>query len=295
MQQPPLHQPLHLKPHAFVNKLVKVSVRVLEEERVRVDEVLGDKEGTWAYELWLYMAMAVWAFDRLLRLGRALKHGVRRAQVTDLGNGYMRVDIRGNHPFSIIPTPSIPKPGLACSSKDEESQKGTTPVVKVESSPEDRPSVGITLFIKLSTGLTKRLRAHGGLLTLLDGPYSNSHAGPVLRCDKVLFIGGGIGITGVVPWAFQHRNVKLVWSVAESARCLTDAIDLTGVADSEVRVGRRFDVDELVNGEAGAGWERAGVVVSGPGSLCDDVRAAVAVAGSRGNTVFEFEVDAYSW
>ncbi len=83
--------------------------------------------------------------------------------------------------------------------------------------------------------------------------------------------------------------------MSESARCLTDAIDLGGVADKEVRVGSRFDVAELIEAEARAGWERVGVVVSGPGGLCDDVRAAVAAAGRRSKTVFELEVDAYSW
>lgn len=73
-------------------------------------------------------------------------------------------------------------------------------------------------------------------------------------------------------------------------RCLTEAIEL-----KEVKVGRRSDVKALVEAEAGAGWERVGVVVPGPGSLCDDVRDAVARVGRSGGTVFELEVDAYSW
>lgn len=44
-----------------------------------------------------------------------------------------------------------------------------------------------------------------------------------------------------------------------------------------------------------SGWRKVGVVVSGPGGLCDDVRAAVAAAGRKGNTVFKLEVNAYSW
>ncbi|GAB1312357.1 Ferric oxidoreductase domain-containing protein [Madurella fahalii] len=272
---------------------------------------------TWAYELWLYFAMAVWSFDRLFRVGRVLKNRARRAQVTDLGHGYFRVDIHGirwgsapgrhayvcfptldplrpweNHPFSAIPTPILPHRGTPRIGKDEESQQCTALAKKPSN---DHSNVGITFFIKQSTGITKRLRAHSSLLTLLDGPYSNGHTGPVLRCDRILLIAGGIGITSVLPWAYQHWNVKMVWSVSESARCLTEAIDLSGFANSEVRVGRRFDVDELVDGEAVTGWNRVGVVVSGPGSLCDDVRAAVARAGRRAKAVFELEVDAYSW
>ncbi len=107
----------------------------------------------------------------------------------------------------------------------------------------------------------------------------------------------GIGITGPLPWALNHWNVRLAWSVKESAKCLVEAVDgvLGGIADKSIRVGDRLNVTELIAEEANAGWGRVGVVVSGPGELCDQVRAAVAAAGRRGKTVFELEVDAYSW
>ncbi|KAK0627938.1 hypothetical protein B0T14DRAFT_563702 [Immersiella caudata] len=282
---------------------------------------------TWGYEVWVFFGIAVWFFDRLVRVGRVLKNGAPRAQVFDLGNGYLRVDIAGirwglspgqhvyvyfptlaplrpweNHPFSIIPTQILgqssatttPHKGdLEKQDKDSEGQKAT--ISASTSSASDTGVVGITLFIKKSTGITKHLQASESLLTLLDGPYSNCHKGSILRCDRLLLLGGGIGITGLLAWAQQHWNVKLVWSVAESARCLVDAINLATVAENEVRVGSRFNFAELIQAEASAGWGRVGVVVSGPGGLCDDVRAAVAAVGRRSKTVFELEVDAYSW
>ena len=95
----------------------------------------------------------------------------------------------------------------------------------------------------------------------------------------------------------NHSNVKLYWSVRESASCLVEAMDgaLSRIGEKEVRVGRRLDVGGLLAEEVHAGWARVGVVVSGPGGLCDDVRAAVAKAGSKGGTIFELEVEAYSW
>ncbi|KAG7285983.1 hypothetical protein NEMBOFW57_008279 [Staphylotrichum longicolle] len=215
---------------------------------------------TWGYEIWVYFGIAVWAFDRLFRLGRVLKNGARRAHVTALGDGYIRVDIPSvrwaptpgqhayvyfptlaplrpweNHPFSIIPT----------------------------------PTTGITLLIKQSAGLTRHLQPRANLLALLDGPYTNCPApSSILRCDRVLLVAGGIGITGLLPWARAHWNVKLAWSVAEAARCLADAVDLSWLpagVEREVRVGRRFDVAGLVEQEAASGWGRVGVVVSGPG------------------------------
>ncbi|EJT76711.1 hypothetical protein GGTG_06627 [Gaeumannomyces tritici R3-111a-1] len=157
-------------------------------------------------------------------------------------------------------------------------------------------ATGLTLFIKKGAGITRHLAPQDGLLALLDGPYySNGRASNILRCDRVLVVAGGIGITGTLPWIYQHPNVKLAWSVAESARCLVEALDLDAAPEKEVKIGSRLDVRELVAREAEAGWAGIGIVVAGPGGLCDDVRAAVAEAGRQGRAVFELEVDAYSW
>lgn len=286
---------------------------------------------TWGYETWLYAACAVWGFDRLARIGRILKTGLRRAKVTDLGGGYVRVDIVGirwgskpgkhvyayfptlsplrsweNHPFSILPTALLQPSCRSLSSEiisptagsdyiDVKRHDGFTE--RAETALDSHPTVGLTLFIRKSTGMTKYLQAHNGLLTLLDGPYSNNPSKEVLRCDRLLLIGGGIGITGLVPWVANHWNVKLCWSVKETAKCLVEALDgvLSGIAEKDVKVGNRLNVSELLAEELDSGWCKVGVVVSGPGGLCDDVRAAVAAAGKKGNTVFELEVDAYSW
>lgn len=286
---------------------------------------------TWGYETWLYAACAVWFFDRLARMGRILKAGLRRAKVTDLGGGYVRVDVIGirwgsepgkhvytyfptlnplrfweNHPFSILPTallePSyrsltseIVGPTAGSDHVDFEKHNGFTE--RADSTLDNRPTVGVTLFIKKSTGMTKYLQAHDGLLTLLDGPYSNNPAKEVLRCDRLLLIGGGIGITGLLPWIANHWNVKLCWSVKEAAKCLVQAMGgvLSEIAEKDVKVGNRLNIRELLAEELDSGWRKVGVVVSGPGGLCDEVRAAVAAAGKKGPTVFELEVDAYSW
>ncbi|KAK7426289.1 hypothetical protein QQZ08_007189 [Neonectria magnoliae] len=39
-------------------------------------------EGSDGFDIWLFIAMAVWAFDRLLRVARVSKHGIKRAYVT---------------------------------------------------------------------------------------------------------------------------------------------------------------------------------------------------------------------
>ena len=70
---------------------------------------------------------------------------------------------------------------------------------------------------------------------------------------------------------------------------------LSRIVEKDVRIGSRLNVNALLAEELESGWDKVGVVVSGPGGLCDDVRAAVAAAGKKGKTVLQLEVDAYSW
>jgi len=309
-------------------------------------------DASWGYELWIYLGIAVWFLDRLLRLVRMLKNGILRSTITDIGGGYMRVDIPKvrwgsepgkhvyvflptlhplrpweNHPFSVIPTHMLRNPTITTATTNNNNNKPASPTERTPSpsqqshkggSDEEKQlttfsttqttfparqsplsgGAGITLLIKKEKGITQYLATHSRLITLLDGPYKNNNTTSILRCDRVLLIAGGIGITGILPWVHSHWNVKLAWSVSEAAKPLVDAIVLDGLVGvtKEVRVGRRFDVSELVAEEADARWESVGVVVSGPGGLCDAVREAVARAGRRrSGTVFELEVDAYSW
>jgi hypothetical protein len=190
------------------------------------------------YEIWIYFTCALWFSDRLLRIIRMLRFGTRRAEVTELGSEYVRVDIAGirldqepgkhiyayfptlnllrpweNHPFSIIPT-SLLDPMIETTNsinngsahgsglEDPEAEKRDRTVTSRIMSIPTRSSlspVGITLFIKKSAGVTKHFRSHDSLLTLLDGPYPNNETRGILSCDRLLIIGGGIGITGILP------------------------------------------------------------------------------------------------
>ncbi|KAH8811243.1 ferric reductase like transmembrane component-domain-containing protein [Xylogone sp. PMI_703] len=284
------------------------------------------------YEDWLLAISAIWMFDRLGRVLRMVITGPRRAKVTALSEDYVRIDIPGirwglepgkhvyiyfptlyplrpweNHPFSVLQT-ALLLPSPAHISFDSKSQSSTDDRHGVEKTnavvpnakavlQHVRPDLGLTLYVRKSTGATKHLAAHDNLLTLVEGPYANNSTREVLRCDRLLLIGGGIGITGLLPFLNNHWNVKLAWSVKESARCLVEDLDgaLSAVADKDVRIGSRLDVEQLLEDEIKSGWERVGVVACGPGGLCDDVRAAVTKAGKLRKTEFELEVEAFSW
>ncbi|CAJ0545121.1 Ff.00g085940.m01.CDS01 [Fusarium sp. VM40] len=74
------------------------------------------------FEIWLIIAMVFWVYERLLRIVRVSKHGVKKAYVTRIDDKYLRVDIPDvdahghcfvyfptlswrvweNHPFSVV-------------------------------------------------------------------------------------------------------------------------------------------------------------------------------------------------
>lgn len=286
---------------------------------------------TGIYELWLYMVCAVWFFDRLLRVMRVAKNGIRRATITQLSPDMVRVDIKGlrwtpepgyhayvhfptvrflgpweNHPFSIIQTAQLrsQKHELINSSSShenpsrnshdiEEGSKSPLTVTPVQPIGTD----SITIYVKKHTGITRLLQTHADLPVLLDGPYRGNSSDAVLKCDRLLLVGGGIGITGLLPWAQAHVNVKLAWSARQVAEPLVAdlAVCLDNIADKQVLIGERLDIDALLTQEVQTGWKRVGVVVCGPAGLCDDVREAIVRFGRREKTIFEIEVDAFTW
>lgn len=279
------------------------------------------------YQVWLYAVAGVWFFDRVARIARIIVAGPRRAKVTEVGEEFIRIDIPGirwgadpgkhvyvyfptlhkfrpweNHPFSVLPTAML-APTVSHPVSDKHSRTSSEDVekngVEVTTAQRHRPQVGISLFVRKSTGMTRSLVNADNLFTLLEGPYPNNSTKAILRCDRLLLIGGGIGITALLPFAASnYRNVKLAWSVREAGRCLIDELDgiLGTIADKDIRIGRRLDVVQLLADEAEAGWGRVGVVVSGPAELCDLARQAVVdIARLSGKTEWELEVEAYSW
>lgn len=280
---------------------------------------------TGVYELWLYMVCAVWFFDRLARVLRVAKNGIRRATVVELCPDIVRLDIPGvrwatepgyhayihfptlqplrvweNHPFSVTHTAlfrsqahSVDSPHASPHAGDVETAKGPRSTVWPASAGTD----SISIYIRKQKGTTGLIREHTRLPVLLDGPYRGNRSREVLKCDRVLLIGGGIGITGLLTWTHAHVNVKLAWSVKHTAQPLVQDLEtaLAAVADKAVLVGKRLNVDALLAQEIESGWRRIGVVVCGPAGLCDGVRQAVVKFGRSEKAVFELEVDAFSW
>lgn len=220
-----------------------------------------------------------------------------------------------NHPFSVLPTAILERvvPNDApdhdyslthnrpMSEKHDDTrlETGVKPLDADVDSAASHPNAtsGLTLFIRKSTGVTKALTAGNRIFTLLDGPYPGNPTAAILKCDRVLLVCGGIGITAVLPWIDHHPNVKLAWSVKEAAAPLVKALDkvLARVTEKDVRIGSRLDIEELLAEEARMGWKRVGVLACGPEGMCDDTRAMVGAVAKRGDIDIELEVHAYSW
>lgn len=155
----------------------------------------------------------------------------------------------------------------------------------------------MTLYIRKFAGMTGHLGKHMTLLTLLKGPYSNQPPEAVLSCDRLLLIGGGIGITGLVGLFKSHVNIKLAWSVKALDKAVVDEFDdvLQGIAEKDIRIGERLELEALLRCEAAVGYKKVGMVVCGPGPMYDSVLSNFASLGRHGKTVFELEVEAFSW
>lgn len=290
-----------------------------------------DDEGQFGYATWLYATFAVWFSDRLIRVGRMVKIGIRRAIVTDISPGIARVDIPGvrgwhsagqsaylyfpslrrslrpweNHPFSMIPTPAL------CGPNGEDGSDAEAEVGRMEKegtvdassrAASDRglwSNSGITFFIKKRRSMTASLKAQERLLVLVEGPYPTTPRKSLMRNDRLLLIGGGIGITGLVPYLRAHSNVKMFYSVKAADEGLVTHLRpvFDGLHEKQIIVGKRLDLTALLHEEAHAGWSNIAVVVCGPASMCDDTRAIVSQLGRAraGGCSFELAVDAFSW
>jgi predicted ferric reductase len=291
-------------------------------------------EDRWGYKYWLYACFAIWAFDRVLRVGRMIKNGMRKASFRPVGDEILRVDIEGikwdstpgqhayiffpalrkftpweNHPFSVIPTNYL-RPAKSLSNSNSNSASSDTPLNEKDleeltpSSSADHgysktPTSGITFFIKKNNGLTKHLWSNNvTTTTLVEGPYGGSgfSRNPILLVDRLILVAGGIGITAVLPFAHAHPNVKVYWSMRDGQAAMAKELQ-PGLkhVEQDIVIGKRLDLSGLLKKEVAAGWKDIGVVVCGPGSMCDDLRREVVRVSKAQKVKIELDVEAFSW
>lgn len=228
-----------------------------------------------------------------------------------------------NHPFSVIPTHFL-RPISKSPASSNRGQSDNTPAdtpgqekdaehltpsstntlehgngpVNGDGNGNAHHSVdGITFFIKKKSGLTRHLWSTSlTTTTLVEGPYTGTSSRPVLLCDRLILIAGGIGITAVFPFVPSHSNVKIYWSMRANQSGMSNEISpaLKGV-ENDIVTGGRLDLEGLLNKEAAGGWKDLGVVVCGPGGMCDDVRQLVVRISKERKVNIELDVEAFAW
>ena len=228
-----------------------------------------------------------------------------------------------NHPFSIAggmlhdiaptndvlqktPASSSASSAHASPTSDSDIEKAPKLDITPISKPvafTSTPKLGLSFIIRTHSGTTALLRQRSSLPVLVEAPYTGSVLHPthdtLNHHPRLLCIAGGVGVTALLPLIASHRGSrKLAWgmrhaSLLEGMRDLTENNAMAGVA-IETTVGRRMDVNALVEEEASRTDGSLAVVVSGPPGMADEVRLAVARVAARGCEV-EFIEESYSW
>ncbi|KAF4418524.1 ferric reductase transmembrane component 4 [Fusarium austroafricanum] len=273
----------------------------------------------WGYEVWMYISFAVWGFDRVARLVRMAKNGLRWATISTIDEEYSLVEVEGavgtghaylyfptltwrvweSHPFSILGARLKPANGRPSStrsmdaetpdadssdSRKTDSLTGTTP-------GGDQPRVGLTFLVRSFTGATRLLRSHSRLPVFVEADYL-PHP-DLAKYQTLVCIVGGVAITAVTPVLHSYPgHAKLYWSSRTAELVQTVGLDPRG---PKVLVGRRHQLRNVLEKEVGKAKGEMAVLVSGPASMADEVRCIVSELALRSPIPITLIDETYIW
>ncbi|KAL8415166.1 hypothetical protein RB594_006123 [Gaeumannomyces avenae] len=189
-------------------------------------------------EIWVWFAVGVWGADKLARLARTARNGLRTAVVSAVegsGGQYLRIEVGGvradgvvylrfptlswmfweNHPFSVVSS-FVDADGQAeeVEAQGEGSGGGATVVGEKPPPPPPRPRHVPHSSCATRNGVTARLAARLvasssspdtqaplSLQVLVEGSYRYALSGParVRGCKTLLCVAGGVGVTALLP------------------------------------------------------------------------------------------------
>ena len=266
--------------------------------------ILERFERQWGYENWIYTAIAIWGFERAMRLARLVRNGVKTARITVIDKDYVRINIENvsgsghaylyfptlswrlweNHPFSVASTILSPDHRASTPEHDVDLEKLGDPTDGSDSDNPNEPykshgTIGLTFLLRTKTGLTDQLRKHAMLPVLLEsgyGPHEDLSQYALLIC-----IAGGVGITACVPYLRAHPGVtKLFWGAKTQGIVNAMAPSLSSV-EQKTYVGKRMDIGKVLHQELGHSTSTTVVLVSGPSEMADEVRCVVCELGRQ--------------
>ncbi|KAF2453688.1 hypothetical protein BDY21DRAFT_417194 [Lineolata rhizophorae] len=244
---------------------------------------------TLGYETWIYVAIAVWGFNRITRLLRALRNGIKMACIIPIDDRYVKVESSdaefvkpGGHAYLYFPTltwriwESHPffryldgstrtsstidieksKPTGSASPISDSTSGANKPHRVIGHSPQHKApytSPPITFYIRKKSGLTASLAFHCTLPVLIESTYGICT--PIPPSSTLLCIAGGVGITAHQPLLAAHPGPKKLFWGARSEALVRAVQPVLGLADGEIEValGRRLDLRVLLEEELGDG------------------------------------------
>jgi ferric-chelate reductase len=196
---------------------------------------------------WLYASIALWSFDRFIRLARMAvlnlswseNRVARTGKVEIIGTDAIKARINVEYNFGFYPGQYLyvyfPRFNFW------ESHPFTIAEYEVVNG---QPVV--TLLFRTHGGVTEKLQkylANGPkeMYCLLEGPYG--HYCPVDKYDNVLLLAGGVGVTAVFPYLQYLANlgvnrVRFVWVVRDedSMNWFTNAISFLPLKNVDIEI-----------------------------------------------------------
>ncbi|OBA20915.1 hypothetical protein METBIDRAFT_68849 [Metschnikowia bicuspidata var. bicuspidata NRRL YB-4993] len=184
--------------------------------------------GTWMhirmrmYMEWLFASVAVWSFDRLVRILRMIWFGFPQATVTLLADDCLRVVVpKPNH------WPSVPGGHAWVYFCHSWYFWQSHPFTFLDSTVEENKIVFVLKTKKGATNyLTKLLATRPGktgtIRVCVEGPYGEACS--VKHQDNVVFVAGGNGIPGIFSECYDLAQksannakqwIKLIWVLRE--------------------------------------------------------------------------------
>ncbi|KAF2664574.1 ferric reductase-like protein transmembrane component 4 [Microthyrium microscopicum] len=280
-------------------------------------------EHQWGYEVWMFIVMAIWAFDRILRFLRLARNGIKYAHITIIDDDYVRVTVDGvagnghaylyfptltwrvweNHPFSVASTTLPVASHARVKSVEQDIEKhpdvNTTRLSdSIESSSTHSAhgshKTALTFLLRTQSGLTRHLRAKGGSIPVLVESGYGSHP-DLSEYATLIAIAGGVGITAILPLVRAHTGrTKLYWG-ARTQALIDDFAGPLAHVSKETFVGKRMVIADVLEQELRGETERVVVVVSGPHGMADEVRDVVCKLGRTERVAVQLLEESFSW
>lgn len=165
---------------------------------------------------WMVSAVAVWGFDRFVRIIRMTGFGYRDATIKAVGDHLLQV--------------SVPRPSWWSLTSGQYGYIYFSGILFWQNHPFTMVCKGndIIAYIKVKNGMTKRiweeLSKTGGTMTKkvsIEGPYGSTGSGGIKKMEELFLFAGGSGAPAILDSASHLSKGKLFWVIPDMSMVKT--------------------------------------------------------------------------